>query len=152
MNALRMTRLSDRGPRRTWMFLAVVLVPVGLTSCGTRTPPPGAEASPHAVGANDPPWIVNRPELPPPDADRISYDAKTRTLTLYELPRNDRWVVQMPGESVGRPVPPQHRLPDVDPAEVHVYYTRPGLKPSASVSVKQIQECGTSHVSFMERK
>jgi hypothetical protein len=133
------------------MFVAAVLIPVGLCSCGTPTPP-GAEPSPHAVGANDPAWIPHRGALPAPDADRINYDANTRTLTLYDLPRNERWLVQLPGESVGKPVPPQHRLPDVDMSEVHVYYTRPGQKPSASVSVKQIQDSGSTHISLMERK
>jgi hypothetical protein len=151
MNTLWMTRLSDRGPREKWMFVAAVLIPVGLCSCGTPTPP-GSEPSPHAVGANDPAWITHRPALPAPDTDRINYDANTRTLTLYDLPRNERWLVQLPGESIGRPVPPQHKLPDVDMAEVHVYYTRPGQRPSASVSVKQIQDSGSTHISLMEQK
>lgn len=150
MNTLRMTRL---GVRQTvaLALAAAALVPVGFAGCGTPTPP-GPEPSPHAVGANDPAWMTNRPELPAPDADRINYDARTRTLTLYELPRNERWEVQLPGEGVGRPVPPQHRLPDVDMSEVYVYYTRPGRKPSAPISVKQIQESGGPHVSLAERK
>jgi hypothetical protein len=133
------------------LLVAAALLPAGFAGCGTPTPP-GPEPSPHAVGANDPAWITNRPELPPPDADRINYDARTRTLTLYDLPRNERWLVQLPGESTGRPVPPQHRLPDVDMAEVFVYYARPGQKPSAPVTVKQIQESGNPHVSLAERK
>lgn len=152
MSALWITRLRDRGPRNIWRLFAVVLVPVGLCSCGTPTPPPGAEQSSHAVGANDPPWMVNRPVLPAPEADRINYDARTRTLTLYDLPENERWLVQLPGENAGRPVPPQHRLPDVNMAEVRVYYTRPGRRPSASVSVKQIQDVGGQHISLIERR
>jgi len=151
MNALRMTRPNARWAHGAWVTVATVLLPVGFLGCGTATPP-GAEPSPHAVGSNDPAWITNRPELPPPDADRINYDARTRTLTLYNLPGNDRWLVQLPGESVGRPVPPQHRLPDVDTAEVLVYYTRPGLKPSAAISVKQIQDSGAPHVSLAGRE
>lgn len=142
MTPLRITR------PRAWARAAALLVPLGLTGCGTATPP-GSAPSPHAVGANDPAWIVSRPALPPPDTDRMNYDPRTRTLTLYGLPGNDRWLVQLPGESVGRPVPPQHRLPDVDPAEVMVYYTRPGVKPSVPVSVKQIQDSGSTHLSMI---
>jgi hypothetical protein len=93
----------------------------------------------------------NRPALPPPDTDRINYDERTRTLTLYDLHGNDRWEVRLPGETVGRLVPPQHRIPDVDLSEVMVYYVRPGVKPSAPVSVKQIQESGNMHVSLAPR-
>jgi hypothetical protein len=135
-----------------WMRVAGgLLLSVGFCGCGTPTPP-DAEPSPHAVGANDPAWITHRPELPAPDTDRINYDIRTRTLTLYELPTNDRWLVQLPGETEGRPVPPQHRLPDVDVSETYVYYMRPGRKPSAPVTVKQILDSGNAHVSFADRK
>jgi hypothetical protein len=145
-----MTRPIVRGLRR-WSLAAAALAAVGFAGCGTPTPP-GPEPSPHAVGSNDPAWITSRPELPPPETDEINYDARTRTLTLYDLPRNGRWEVQLPGESAGRPVPPQHRLPDVDMSEVYVYYTQSGQKSSGSVSVKQIQESGNPHVSLAERK
>jgi hypothetical protein len=94
---------------------------------------------------------MSRPSLPPPATDRINYDARTRTLTFYELPGNDRWVVRLPGEPVGHQVTPQHRIPDVDLTEVMVYYTRPGMQPSAEVSVKQIQDSGGAHVSLAPR-
>ena len=151
MKALRITPPDSRWTRGIVVSVAAVLLPVGFTGCGTPTPP-GAAPSPFAVGANDPAWMTNRPELPPPDTDRINYDARTRTLTLYNLPDNDRWQVRLPGESVGQPVPPQHRVPDVDTSAIMVYYTRPGMKPSAAVSVKQIQESGNPHVSLAERK
>jgi cholesterol transport system auxiliary component len=156
MTALRKTRPRERAeraereahlPRRARTCLLALVLPVGLFGCGTATPP-GPDPSPHAVGVNDPAWIGNRPALPPPDADRINYDERTRTLTLYDLPRNDRWVVRLPGEPVGRQIGSQYRVPDVDPAEVLVCYTRPGQRPSVAVSVKQIQECGGAHVSF----
>ena len=147
MTELRRTRPGERWPRRTWVPLVALLIPVGLFGCGSVTPP-GPDPSPHAVGSNDPAWIINRPALPPPDADRINYDERTRTLTLYELPGNDRWVVRLPGESAGHQIGSRHRIPNVDTAEVMVYYTRPGLKPSVAVSVKHIQECGGAHVSL----
>src|SRR4051794_32575510 len=146
MTALRRTRPCERSPRRRWAALAALLLPVGLVGCGSAAPP-GPEPSPHAVGSNDPAWIVNRPAMPPPDADRINYDERTRTLTLYELPGNDRWVVRLPGEAAGHQVASRHRIPDADLTEVMVYYTRPGQRPSVAVSVKQIQECGGMHVS-----
>jgi hypothetical protein len=92
--------------------------------------------------------MPGRYELPPPDAERINYDTRTRTLTLYDLPGNERWEMRLPGDAVGRPIPPQHRLPDVDVSEVYVYYTRPGVKASSAVSVKKILESGNSHVSL----
>ena len=58
-----------------------------------------------------------------------------------------RWIVRLPGEAAGQQVASRHRIPDVDIAEVMVYYTRPGQRPSVAVSVKQIQECGGMHVS-----
>jgi hypothetical protein len=103
------------------------------------------------VGSGDPAWVVNRPNLPPPDTDRIDYDARTRTLTFYELPGNDRWAVRLPGEPEGHPVAPRHRIPDADLTEVMVYYTRPGMHPSVAVSVQQIQESGGEHVSSAPR-
>ena len=147
MIALRRTRPGERSPRWLWARLAALVLPVGLFGCGSANPP-GPDPSPHANGSNDPAWIVSRPALPPPDVDRINFDERTRTLTLYNLPGNDRWVVRLPGDGVGRQVGSQYRLPDVDMAEVMVCYTRPGLKPSVAVSVKQIQECGGAHVSF----
>jgi len=119
-----------------------------LLGCGAATPP-GSPPSPHALGANDPAWIVSG-GLPPPDTDRINYDERTRTVTLYDLPGNDCWRIQLPGEAP-KLVAPQFRVPDADTAEVRVYYTRPGLRPSTSVTVKQIQECGSTHVSFADR-
>jgi hypothetical protein len=146
MSALRKTRPGERSPRRLWWLGVALLIPVGLFGCGSATPP-GPEPDDHAVGANDPAWIVSRPALPPPDADLIKYDERTRTLTMDKLPGNDRWMVRLPGEDVGRPVGTKYRVPDADPAEVMVYYARPGLRPSAAVSVKQIQEWGGAHVS-----
>ena len=147
MTTYRRIRPGDRSPRRMWVRAVALLLPVGLFGCGSATPP-GTDPSPHAIGTNDPAWIVSRPALPPPDTDRINYDESTRTLTLYDLPGNDRWVVRLPGETVGRPVSPQYRIPDADLTEVMVYYTRPGLRPSIPVSVKQIQDSGSTHVSI----
>jgi cholesterol transport system auxiliary component len=150
MTVLRRTQPDDRAPDRMWVRAALLLIPVGLFGCGTATPP-GPEPSPHAAGTNDPAWITSRPALPPPETDRINYDERTRTLTLYNLPGNDRWLVQLPGESRAQQVPPKHRLPDVDTSEVMVSYTRPGFKPSTPVSVKQIQDSGGAHVSLAEQ-
>ena len=151
MNTLRRTQAANF--RRTRVRVALSALALGAfvaSGCGTATPP-GPPPSPHAVGANDPAWIVNRPCLPAPEVDRITYDPRTRTLTLYDLAGNDRWAVKLPGDTTGRPVPAQHRIPDVDPSDVVVYYTRPGFLPSAPVSVKQIQDSGGAHVSFAPR-
>ncbi len=112
--------------------------------------PGGADAAPHAA-PRDPAWVTHRAELPPPDADRINFDDHTRTLALYDLPGNDRWMVQLPGGEA-RPAGPQQRVPiDADLAQVMVYYARPGMKPSAPVSVQQIRDCGHAHSSLAFR-
>ncbi|MBM3982027.1 MAG: hypothetical protein FJ304_17545 [Planctomycetes bacterium] len=140
MNGLRTTRRAIYTARAgaTALF-------VGLLGCGTPTPP---GPQPQTVGSADPAWITIRPALPSPNLDRLAYDARTRTLTLYDLTGNDRWEVQLPGETVGHPVAGQHRLPDVDPAQVYVYYSRPGVRPSVPVTVKQILDSGGVHVSM----
>ena len=147
MTALRITRSTDDRPCGVWVwFVLICALPLGLLGCGSATPP--ATDQPHpAVGSADPPWVTHRPELPLPDADRMSYEHTSRMLTLYDLPGNDRWMVQLPDGST-QPTGSQFRLPaDVDPEKVLVYYSRPGVKPSSAVSVKFIQECGNPHSS-----
>lgn len=153
MSVLRTTQggWGSRGSCGQWVRMAAVgVLSVGLLGCGTP-PPPGLEPPPHAVGLYDPAWMPHRPELPPPQLDRINFDERTRTLSLYALPGNGRWMVQMPGEREGRLVLPQHRVPEADLAEVLVYYVQPGRKPSAPVTIKQIQESGSVHVSLMNQ-
>jgi hypothetical protein len=87
--------------------------------------------------------------LPPPDTDRIDYDTKKRTLTLYELPNRDNWMVRLPEETVGRLVGSQHQLPEgTDITQTLVYYARAGMKVSSPVSVAQIQAGRTAHPSL----
>lgn len=153
MTALRMPRSDSHGRSAAFGRCARVVVlvafPAALFGCGSATPPGADAPSSSAVGTNDPAWVTNRPKLPPPDADRINFDDHTRTLTLYDLAGNDRWMVQMPGEGSGRPVTPKHRIPaDAELAQVMVYYARPGVKPSAPVSVKQIRDSGNAHNSL----
>lgn len=148
MLTLRRTRPVHRLSGRMWVRASLLLLlPLGLSGCGTPTPP-GPAPSPHDIGMNDPAWIANRPALPPPDIDRINYDVRTRTLTLYDLPGNDRWLVRLPGASRAEQVPPKHRIPEVDTSEVYISYTRPGYKPSSPVTVKQVQDSGGAHVSL----
>ncbi|HEY1192227.1 MAG TPA: hypothetical protein VGE74_31675 [Gemmata sp.] len=130
--------------------LAVLLVlPLALTGCGGAIAPTGGPAPSAGVGTDDPAWVTLRTKLPAPDADRISYDEHNRTLTLYDLPGNDRWMIQMPGDESGRPAAQQQRIPtEAALAHVVVYYVRPGLKPSATVSVQQIRDTGHAHNSL----
>lgn len=155
MTALRTTqpaahKLTRTGVRR-WVFLAAL----SMFGCGTATPPPN-DATPLATsspGANDPSWLTSRDKLPAPDTDRIEYDAQKRTLTLYDLPGRDRWMVQLPDEASGHPVGPQHRLPDgVDTSRTLVYYARPGVKVSATVTIARIEAGRGPHASFASRQ
>lgn len=141
---------ATKTTRPTWgqRARAAVLVafPVALFGCGSAAPP-GAASAPHAPPP-DPAWVTHRAELPPPDADRINFDDQTRTLALYDLPGNDRWLVQMPGGEA-RPAAPRQRIPaDTELALVLVSYARPGLKPSAPVSVQDIRDSGRAHNSL----
>jgi hypothetical protein len=150
MTALRTTQASRvRSFHRTG-WAAVALLALCMVGCGGGSAPdferlPGSP--PPALGANDPNWLTSRTELPPPDTDRIDYDSQQRVLTFYELPGRDHWMVQLPAE-LGRPVGPRHRLPEgIDPADIRVYYCRPGAKVSASVTVAQIQAVRAHHTS-----
>lgn len=152
MIGLWKTRRGSGSRRRTLARVVALVLPVGLFGLGCGSPtPPGQTPSAHSQGAQDSTWMTNRPFLPPPDMDKINYDARTRTLSLYDLPGNDRWVVRMAGESAGLHVPPRHRIPDVDPNDVLVYYVRPGCQSSVPVTVKMIQDSGGSHVSMAQR-
>ncbi|MCI0703438.1 MAG: hypothetical protein L0241_20355 [Planctomycetia bacterium] len=127
-------------------FVLVCSLLMGLLGCGTVLPP-GSDDPHRAVGSADPPWVTHRPHLPPPEIDRMNYDHTTRTLTLYNLPGNDRWMVHLP-DGTKQPTGAQLRLSaDVELDKVLVFYARPGVRPSTSVSVKQIQECGNAHNS-----
>jgi cholesterol transport system auxiliary component len=154
MNALRTARLIASPPARSLVGVGLAgLVVFSLFGCGTGAPsandPPAHSGTP---GANDPPWLTSRDTLPPPDPDRIDYDAQKHTLTLYDLPGRERWMVRLPDEARGRTVGPQHRLPEgVDTAQTLVYYVRLGEKPSAPVTVAAIEACRAGPTSFARK-
>ena len=130
-----------------------VLVTFGLYGCGSVAPPVDETGSNTpsvpTPGTNDPNWLTSRDRLPPPDTDRIEYNAEKRTLTLYDLPSRDRWIVQLPGEQVGSLVGVQFRLPEgIDTSRTLVYYDRAGVKVSAPVTVAQIAAGRMSHTSL----
>jgi cholesterol transport system auxiliary component len=144
-------RLDSRA-LRIWVGSLIAL---GVCGCGTSTPPPSdsSQTSPSTPipGMNDPSWLTTREKLPPPDTDRIEYDTDKRTLTLYELPTPDSWMVQLPEETAGRLVGPQHQLPmGVDITRTLVYYARAGMKVSAPVTVAQIKAGHLTHPSLGE--
>lgn len=146
MPALRTTpplAPPNLGPQRAW---GVFVVALGVFGCGTATPPPdpqSAEVLPAPVVGED---------LPPPHADRIEYDAPNRTLNLYDLPGNDRWMVRLPGERHGQAVGPRHRLPEgADTTRTLVYYARPGSRASVAVSVAEIEAGRAGHTSLAFR-
>lgn len=94
--------------------------------------------------------VPARAWMPAPDAERIVYDARDRSLTLYDLPNAARWVVQLPGAEKGASVGPVHRLPEgVDPEQTMVFYTRPNGKASNAVSLRQILDARDTHASSM---
>jgi len=156
MTALRMTRPAaprqSRASTRAWV---VGVAALGVFGCGTAAPPANDQA-PHqsssVPGTNDPAWLTTRDKLPAPDINLIEYDTYRRTLTFSDLPGHDRWMVQLPDELSGRPVGPQHRLPEgVDKERTLVYYARAGVTVSAPVSVKAIEDGRSAHTSLANR-
>lgn len=134
---------------RPTRLAALLALPLALTGCGAATTPTAGPAPSAGVGTDDPAWVTLRTKLPAPDADRITYDERSRTLTLYDLPGNDRWLIQMPGDEVPRPAALQQRIPaDAKLSSVWVSYARPGVKPSAPVTVQQIRDTGLAHNSL----
>ena len=148
--AKAITRMRSRFVLATGAGLIGLL---GMFGCGT-TPSPTDDMAPQTIttplpGSNDPSWLTSREKLPPPDTDRMDYDAKDRTLNLYDLPNRDTWMVQLPNESVGHLVGPQHRLPEgVDTTHTLVYYARAGMKVSMPVTVAQIEAGRMAHPSL----
>jgi hypothetical protein len=147
MTALR-TTLPEPDRRRTariagascLVLIALGLVVVGVSGCGRRTDP-GSSSAPD-------PYRPLMAQLPPPESERIEFDAQTRTLTFYDLPASGRWMVR----SLGTPAPsaagPDHRLPQgFDPDTTFVYYRRPGGQSSGWVSVAEIQAARELHAS-----
>jgi hypothetical protein len=115
------------------------------------SPPTNDQHAPtvNTPGTHDPAWLTSREKLPAPDLDRLNYDPEKRTLSLYELPGRDRWMVQLPNEAYGHLIGPTHRLPEgVDKNHTLIYYTRPGVKASASVTVAAIEAGGQPHSSL----
>lgn len=153
-----MTASKATGPIKSSSIQVVLsvwvgsLVVFGLCGCGT-TPPPENDSTSNAVtipapGSNDPAWLTSREKLPPPDTDRIEYDASSRTLNLYDLPSQDTWMVQLPGESAGRLIGTLHHLPvGIDTKHTLVFYARAGVKTSAPVTVAQIEAGRLGHSS-----
>jgi hypothetical protein len=114
-----------------------LLAAVAFVGCGG--PPPTDDAARPTM----------RP-LPPPVAERIDYNANTRTLTLYQLPPSSRWMVQT-STDVGAPevqAGSAHVLPhDADPDYTYVSYRRPTGQASSSVSVSDIIAARATHTS-----
>lgn len=148
MTVLRTTRPTVPRPRRAWAGVLALWV----FGCGTPSPPAGETPAPNATtapGTNDPNWLTSREKLPAPDLDRLDYDAGQRTLSLYPLPGQDRWMVQLPDELHGTPVGPLFRLPEgVDRRRTLVFYARPGVKVSAPVTVAAIEAGRRPHTSL----
>jgi hypothetical protein len=155
MIASRTARPSP-APPAVRLFAACVagLVALCIPGCDAAPLPPDDPFSPAvaAPGSGDPAWLTSREALPAPNPDRLDYDPQKRRLTFYELPGNERWMVQLPAERTGRAVGPHHRLPEgVDTRHTFVYYVRAGEKVSAPVTVATIEACRTGHTSFAQR-
>jgi hypothetical protein len=146
-------QLSNCADRRMVFLSTCLAFALGFCGCSRSPTPPVESASTQVAapihGANDPSWLTSREKLPPPEAERIEYDSKKRTLTLYDLPIPDSWMVQLPEETSGRLVAGRFQLPEgVDLKQTFVYYARAGSKVSLQVSVAQIRAGRASHPSL----
>lgn len=152
MNPLRTTRPTNPHSRRCIVRAGVLgALAFGVFGCGTPSPPaadPSLQPTAASTGSNDPAWLTSREKLPAPHLDRLDYDPEKRTLALYDLSGRDHWMVQLPGETSGRPVGSACRLPEgVDTSRTLVYYARPGVKVSAPVTVAAIEAGRRPHTS-----
>ena len=147
MTALWKTRSAVfRNPLAVLAVGFAGLLALGLFGRG-EVPSPDDQSG--TVGVNDPAWLTSREQLPGPDPDRIEYDVERRTLNFYELSGQDRWLVQLPDEAAGKPVGPQHKLPEgVDLRRTLVSYARPGVKVSGAVTVAAIEAGRTTQTSL----
>ncbi len=77
-----------------------------------------------------------------PDASKVTYDADSSTLNLYDLPESGaRWMVSLPNESKAVPVPKVYKLPKkLDPRFVNVYYTVPNGGASGQITLQEVME------------
>ena len=153
MTALRTNRPPEPAARvsriRGARVAGTLALSLLLAGCGAPIAPIDGQAPSSGVGTDDPAWVALRTNLPAPNADRITYDEHSRMLTLYDLPGNDRWMIQMPGDEVAQPAASPQRIPtDAKLSHVTVSYVRPGMKPSVAISVQQIRDTGRAHNSL----
>jgi hypothetical protein len=144
MTALRTTRSDPGVPARArgrWVALGLAAaVTAAAAGCSADGPAAGGGAVPVER-------LTAGAKLPAPEAEKIEYNADTRTLTFYDLP-DARWVVHHPGDRFPVPAGPEHRLPrGADPDKTVVYYTRAGGHRSETVTLRQIQDGRGLHAS-----
>ncbi len=95
-----------------------------------------------AAKAERAPTAVPHPLPPKPDANRLRYDASSRTLEVYDPPvPGGRWMLSTPKEPRGMPVDGVYQFPPmVDVDGVTVFYVAANGKPSEPVSLREIIE------------
>ncbi|MGL6072892.1 MAG: hypothetical protein ACRC8S_01900 [Fimbriiglobus sp.] len=88
-----------------------------------------------------------RQEVQRPDLTRLEYDSARRVLKVYTLEnRAARWMLTFPGAPMGTAVMNEYAFPetcDLDLDQVTLFYTTPNHRASASVTLREIIECGT---------
>jgi len=78
-------------------------------------------------------------KVPKPDPALMGYDPDTRTLVLYHLPDEGRWMLHLPDQPKGVPVNDVHRFMDeVDVDRVAVFYTTAAGQPSPRVTLREV--------------
>ena len=106
----------------------------------------GCDGRPHAMPAPSPstsrlaPTAIPNPGTPKPDANRIRYDAATRTLEVGDPPvPGGRWMLGTPAEPRGVPVERVYQFPpSVDLDKVTVFYTAANGRPSSPVGLREV--------------
>ncbi|MGL4421789.1 MAG: hypothetical protein ACRCZF_14065 [Gemmataceae bacterium] len=79
-------------------------------------------------------------KVPRPELSLIEYDTESRTLILYDLnEENARWMLVMPGQSMGIPVNAIHQFQDdVEPDLIQIFFTTSAGLASPRVSLGEI--------------
>ena len=99
-----------------------------------------------SVALSKAPATAAKTTLPKPDAYRISYDAGSRTLSLYDLPDDQaRWMITSPRNAKGEPVSNGHTFTsDIDLDSVSVFYTTHGLA-SPTITLREVLTMQVAH-------
>lgn len=124
---------------RIWLFGLSFTLAFGCDR-SPRGSLPSAEATAEAI--EEP-----HSKLAKPDVMRMSYDATSRVLHLYDLEVGQKWMLSVPWSKRSEPVENDHNfMNELDLEKVAVFYTTSNGQVSAKVTLREIMTQTVSHV------